>query len=57
MVMVTMVFKPTVKLMVVEPSPNPHIMKLDEACVPLAPDNTYILWASKWLLKNSCGSS
>ncbi len=50
MVMVTKVFKLIVKLMVVKPSRNPHIMKLDEACVPLAPNNTYVLWASKWLL-------
>jgi hypothetical protein len=41
MVVVIKVFKPVVKLMVVDPSHNrPHIMKLDEACVPPALDNT-----------------
>jgi hypothetical protein len=58
MVVVIKVFKPVVKLMVVDPSHNrPHIMKLDEACVPPALYNTYVLWANKWLLENSCGSS
>jgi hypothetical protein len=53
MVMVTKMYKLAVKLMVLEPSHNPHIKTLDEACAPLIANPTYVLWENKWLLEIS----
>ncbi len=53
MVMVTKVYKLNVKLMVEMFEQNPNVWTLDEACVSLVADKSYILWECKWLLKNS----
>jgi hypothetical protein len=47
MVMMTNVFKTTVKLMMPNPLHNPHIRILDEGCVLLVAKDTYVLWANK----------
>jgi hypothetical protein len=52
MIMLTKVYKPNVKLMVEELDWNPNVWTLDEACVFLMANKTYMLWECKWLLKN-----